>query len=74
MSLGYNINVGPVTVTPQASLFNIINRQTPFAYQTVYNTNGSFDGLEPVLDEPDYLKIQNRNNPRLLRVALKVTF
>ncbi|MEX0879087.1 MAG: carboxypeptidase regulatory-like domain-containing protein [Thermoanaerobaculia bacterium] len=74
MSLGYNINVGPVTITPQAYLFNIINKQFPVSYQTVYNTNGSFDGLEPVLDEPDYLKVNQRNNPRTLRVALKVTF
>ncbi len=74
LSVGYNLNLGPVTVTPQAYLFNVINRQTPFQYQTVYNTNGSFDGLEAELDEPDYLKATLRNNPRLLRVALKVTF
>ncbi len=81
MSLGYNFNVGPVTITPQAYLFNIINKQFPFSYQTVYNTNGSFDETvgsptygDAVLDEPDYLKVQQRNNPRTLRVALKVTF
>jgi hypothetical protein len=74
LSLGYNFNIGPVTITPQAYLFNIINKQVPVSYQTVFNTNGSFDGTTPVLDEPDYLKAQIRNNPRLLRVALKVTF
>jgi hypothetical protein len=75
MSLGYNFNVGPVTITPQAYLYNIINKQFPVAYQTVLNTNGSFNAAgEPVLDEPDYLKVVQRNNPRLLRVALKVTF
>ena len=28
----------------------------------------------PCPDNQDYLKINQRNNPRLLRVALKVTF
>jgi hypothetical protein len=81
LSIGYNLNVGPVTITPQAYLYNVINKQFPVAYQTVYNTNGSFqtDPTLPnygaaVLDEPDYLKATQRNNPRLFRVAMKVTF
>jgi hypothetical protein len=81
LSLGYNICLGPVTITPQAYLYNVINKQFANNYQTVYNTNGSFDDTvgsptygEAVLDEPDYLKAAARNNPRLLRVALKVTF
>ena len=81
LSLGYNINVGPVTITPQAYVYNLINKQVPVSYQTVYNTNGTFnlDESSPnygdaELDEPDYLKANQRNNPRLLRVALKVTF
>ncbi len=81
LSLAYDMNLGPVTITPQLYLFNVINNQTAFAYQTVYNTNGSFqtdpnlpDYGEAVLDEPDYLKVATHNNPRLLRFALKVTF
>ena len=28
LSLGYNVNLGPVTVTPQLYVFNLLNRQT----------------------------------------------
>ena len=42
LSLGYNINIGPVTVTPQAYLFNALNRQTVTSVDTTFNTAGSF--------------------------------
>ena len=42
LSLGYNINVGPVTITPQAYLFNVINRQTATSYDATFNPGGSF--------------------------------
>jgi hypothetical protein len=97
LSLSYNANVGPVTITPQLYLFNVIDRQTPTSYDATFNPNGSFvtdpsspfygqAGLEPgtstcpasapapCTDNIDYLKVNQRNNPRLLRVALKVTF
>jgi hypothetical protein len=97
LSASYNINVGPVTITPMVYLFNVINRQTPVTYNTVYNVNGTFvtnpsspfygeAGVEPgtgscpstasapCTDNPDYRKVLQYNNPRLLRVALKVTF
>ncbi len=91
------MNLGPVTITPQVYLFNVLDRQTATAYDTQWNLNGSFvtdpsspffgqAGLEPGVgtcpgggpqvcpDNPDYGKIVSRTNPRLLRVALKVTF
>jgi hypothetical protein len=97
LSLGYNLNIGPVTVTPQAYLYNVLNRQTATALNTNFNTAGSFvtdpsspffgqAGVQPgtsncpatasgpCTDNPDYLKAAARTNPRLLRVALKVTF
>ncbi len=99
LSLAYNMNLGPVTVTPQVYLFNVINRQTATSYDTQWNLNGSFaavddptspffgqPGLAPgegtcpaaaaqvCPDNPDYGKIVTRTAPRLLRVALKVTF
>jgi hypothetical protein len=98
LSLGYNINVGPVTLTPQAYLYNILNRQTVTAIDSNFNSAGSFvvnpaspfygqAGVEPgtaancpatasapCTDNPDYGKAVQRVNPRLLRVALKVTF
>ena len=42
LSLGYNINVGPVTITPQAYLYNVLNRQTVTAIDSNFNTAGSF--------------------------------
>jgi len=98
VSLGYNINIGPVTVTPQAYLYNVFNRQTVTAVDTNFNSAGSFvtnpaspfygqAGVEPgtaatcpasasgpCTDNPDYGKAVQRVNPRLLRIALKVTF
>ena len=97
LSLGYNINVGPVTITPQAYLYNVINRQTATSYDATFNPGGSFvttrrapstarpvwrleqgtcpaAAAAPCPDNIDYLKVNERNNPRLLRVALKVTF
>jgi outer membrane receptor protein involved in Fe transport len=99
LSLSYNANVGPVTITPQVYLFNVLNRQTATSYDAVWNGGGSFaaidDPTSPFYGQPglapgegscpaaatqvcpdnqDYMKINQRNNPRLLRVALKVTF
>ena len=97
LSLAYNMAVGPVTITPQVYLFNVINNQTVSAYDTNFNTAGSFvtdttspfygqaglapgegtcsaASVTPCTDNPDYLKATIQNNPRLLRVALKVTF
>ena len=97
LSLGYNIALGPVTITPQAYLYNVINNQTATSYDATFNPGGAFvtdptspfygqAGLAPgegtcsaaaaapCPDNEDYLKVNQHNNPRLLRVALKVTF
>jgi hypothetical protein len=101
LSLGYNVNVGQVTITPQLYLLNVINNQTITAYDTNFNTAGNFvtdpsspfygqagvkpgdpigeggptcQQATPCSDNPDFLKGFTRNNPRLLRVAVKVTF
>jgi hypothetical protein len=42
MSLGYNLNVGAVTVTPQFYAFQLLNRQTPTAITQSFNINASF--------------------------------
>ena len=42
LSLAYNMAVGPVTITPQIYLFNVINNQTISAFDTNFNTAGSF--------------------------------
>ncbi len=42
MSLGYNLYVGPVTITPMAYAFNLLNRQTATSIDQNFNVNGSF--------------------------------
>jgi hypothetical protein len=97
LSLGYNMALGPVTITPQVYVFNVLNRQTEFAIDTNFNPGGSFvtdtsspfygqpgqqpgtgtcaaSAGAPCTDNPDFLKSVAQTNPRLLRVALKVTF
>jgi outer membrane receptor protein involved in Fe transport len=98
LSLGYNINVGPVTVTPQAYVYNVFNRQTVNSVDATFNPGGAFvtdpaspffgqagvapgsaancpsSASAPCTDNPDYRKANGRNNARLLRIALKVTF
>ncbi len=97
LSLGYNATVGPVTITPMLYLFNLLNRQTPFNFDSTFNPNGAFvtdpsspfygqagdqpgtgncpaSASAPCTDNPDYRKVDDRTGPRLLRVALKITF
>ena len=42
LSLAYNLNVGPVTITPTVYVFNLLNRQTPTRYDQSFNKGGSF--------------------------------
>jgi outer membrane receptor protein involved in Fe transport len=76
LSLGYNILVGPVTITPQLYVFNLLNRQTETANDDGVNTVfGTYTSTgQAVIDNPDYRKTFARSGARLLRGALKVTF
>ena len=100
LSLAYNINIGPVTVTPQLYIFQLLDRQTETELDTAFNPSGSFvtntsspfygqAGVEPgrarptgeICNEPtpctdnvDYRKVVTQSDPRLFRVALKITF
>jgi hypothetical protein len=42
LSLSYNFAFGPVTVTPQLYIFNILNRQTVTGIDDRFNINGTF--------------------------------
>jgi hypothetical protein len=42
LSLAYNFNFGPVTVTPQLYIFNVLNRQTATNIDQRFNTSGSY--------------------------------
>jgi hypothetical protein len=42
LSLGYNVNAGPVTITPLFYAFQLLNRQTITAINEQYNPNATF--------------------------------
>ena len=54
MSLGYNLNVGPVTITPQFYAFQLLNRQTATSIDENFNVNGTFvtDPTSPLYGRP----------------------
>ncbi|MCM3877701.1 MAG: TonB-dependent receptor [Thermoanaerobaculia bacterium] len=64
LSLGYELKVGPVTITPQLYIFNLLNRQTVTHVDEGFNPNGYFvtnhaspfygqAGVEPGTAGPD---------------------
>lgn len=82
MTLGYPVIVGPVTITAQAYVFNLFNnqirtlqnvfytiRQPPGYPDTIYDPNVPADRVNP-----NYGRIIARQDPRLLRAAVKVSF
>jgi outer membrane receptor protein involved in Fe transport len=63
LSLAYNFNVGPVTITPQLYIFNVLNRQTITGIDQRYNVYGTYvsnpkspffgkAGIEPGTTDP----------------------
>jgi carboxypeptidase family protein/TonB-dependent receptor-like protein len=82
LTLGYPIAVGPMTVTLQAYVFNLFNnqietgenvlytiRQPPGYPTTLYDPN-----VPPDRVNANYGKIISRQDPRLLRGAVKISF
>ena len=91
LTLGYPIALGPVTVTPQVFLFNLLNRQEEILEDVRFSNSqpaGYTDCVTQGLNapgctifdpnqqqtNPNYGKITQRQNPRLFRAAVKVTF
>jgi outer membrane receptor protein involved in Fe transport len=84
LSMSYNLNVGPVTITPMLYVFNVLNRQTPLTLDQTFNPNASFvtnpaspyygqAGVEPGTAGPDGTVCQSStpctDNPDYLKVA-----
>lgn len=80
ISLSYPIAIGPATVTLQAYLFNIFNKQIaifrdenwsiepPQGYPaTIYDPNQT-------KTNPDYGMVMDRSEPRVFRAAVRVSF
>jgi Carboxypeptidase regulatory-like domain/TonB-dependent Receptor Plug Domain len=82
LTLGYPVAFGPVTVTLQAYLFNVFNNQFETGEDVFYTTRQP-PGYPSTLYDPNvpadkvnanYGKIVSRQDPRLLRAAVKIAF
>jgi len=83
LSLAYPIQIGLVTVTLQAYLFNLFNHQTPTYQDTIWSTQpppGYANSPDAIYDpnqpqtNPTYGKVTGRLPPRSFRAAVKVSF
>jgi outer membrane receptor protein involved in Fe transport len=90
LTLGYPIPLGPVTVTPQVFLFNVINAQQVTLKDVRFSTSqpAGYTSCSGVTYPPpcslydpnqqqtntNYGNYTQRQAPRLFRAALKVTF
>jgi outer membrane receptor protein involved in Fe transport len=93
LTLGWPIQLGPVTITPQLFVFNLLNRQEeiledvrfstsqPAGYSNCVGPKGSLSNAGCTIFDPNqqqtnpnYGKITQRQDPRLFRGAVKVSF
>ncbi len=80
LTLAYPIAVGPVTATVQVYVFNLFNNQIPTARDTAWTDSqppdypaSLFDPNQPQ-NNPEYGKISSRQEPRLVRAAVRISF
>ena len=86
LSAGYNLNIGPVTITPMLYLYNVLNRQTVVNVDQLFNPNGNFvtnpaspfygqAGIEPGKARPDGTTCQSAtpctDNPDYLKASVR---
>jgi hypothetical protein len=82
LTLAYPVDVGPLTATVQLYVFNLFNNQIATTRDTVWTTAWEpppgypatlFDPNQPQTN-PDYGKVTSRQEPRLLRAAVHISF
>ena len=81
LTLSYPIAIGPVTVTLQAYLFNIFNKQIAISRDEGWSTNNPPANFPATIYDPnqeqtnrDYGYVTGRYAPRSFRAALRVSF
>jgi hypothetical protein len=82
LTLGYPIVVGPVTVTVQVYAYNLFNNQIRTQQEVLYTIRRPPGYPDTLYDQnvptdrvnPNYGKILARQDPRLLRGAVKISF
>jgi hypothetical protein len=63
--------IGPVTVTPAAEVFNVINSSTVLQRYSRVGTFNSDDGFS---DDGSFYTIQETQSPRILRLGIRLSF
>ena len=80
LTLGYPFRVGPATVTVQAYVFNLFNNQIATSRDDVWSDAPPPDYPTSLYDpnqeqnNPEYGKVTSRQEPRLIRGSLKISF
>jgi hypothetical protein len=80
LTVGYPISLGPMTATLQAYVFNLFNNQIEIQRDDNYTTHPPAGYPATLYDpnvpsnNPNYDKIVARQDPRLFRAAVRVSF
>jgi hypothetical protein len=74
LAVGYQLKIGPVSVTPRLYVFNLLNRQGETSIEDDFNPTGDFDANGNDIQHVDYGKILARQDPRLIRAAVRISF
>jgi carboxypeptidase family protein/TonB-dependent receptor-like protein len=73
-SIAYEFKAGPVTIAPRVSVFNLLNRQGETRVSDAFNPDGAFDASGNPIPHRNYGKILQRQEPRLVRVSMRLSF
>jgi len=63
-----------VRVAPRLYVYNLLNRQGETRIQDDFNPTGDFNAAGNDIQHVDYGKILQRQDPRLLRATVRVSF
>jgi Carboxypeptidase regulatory-like domain/TonB-dependent Receptor Plug Domain len=74
LAVGYQLRLGPVTVTPRLFVYNLLNRQGETRIQDDFNPTGDFDANGNDIQHVDFGKVLERQEPRLIRLGVRVSF
>jgi hypothetical protein len=80
LTLSYPLVIGPATVTLQAYLYNVFNKQIAISKDQAWTISPPdgypatiYDPNQPS-NNPDYGAVTARSDPRLFRAAMKISF
>jgi hypothetical protein len=66
--------IGPLSITPRLFVFNLLNCQGETRIEDDFNPNGDFDANGNDIQHVNFGKILERQEPRLIRVAVRISF